>query len=306
MTKFNSEVGIILPTYNSAKSLEKAIDSVLAQTYKNFELVIIDNFSDDNTESLVKKYKDKRIKYFLFRNDGVVARSRNYGMSLLKCKYVALLDSDDSWEPSKLEESVLLLDNGDDVVYHKMRIIYSSEKKGAFLRKHLNSNQLNSPVINGLLSGFSVVPNSSVMIRTSIIERKPMYRENREMLACEDLELLLYLSQFTEKFKYINKTLGNYFLGENNLSNRDMSIPFTFVFNSYKNTLDAKTKILVENFIDYQKGRYLLGLSDFDNSKFYLMRVIKSGNTRLFKSSVFWFCRLHLFQFYSRFKKIKY
>ena len=88
-------VSIIIPTYNRSYCIKKAIDSVLSQTFQDFELIIIDNYSEDNTEEIILKYKNKKIIYEKFFNDGVIARARNRGLSLSKSKYVAFLDSDD-------------------------------------------------------------------------------------------------------------------------------------------------------------------------------------------------------------------
>lgn len=102
-------VSIIMPTYNHARFIGEGIESVLNQTYKNFELIIIDNFSEDNTEEIVASYKDDRIKYLKFRNNGSTGVSRNYGIRHAKGEYIAFLDSDDFWLPEKLEEQVAVL-----------------------------------------------------------------------------------------------------------------------------------------------------------------------------------------------------
>ena len=73
-------VSVIMPTHNHARFIGEAIDSVLNQTYKNFELIIIDNYSEDNKEKIVSSYKDDRIKYLKFKNNGIIATSRNYGI----------------------------------------------------------------------------------------------------------------------------------------------------------------------------------------------------------------------------------
>src|SRR3989304_8476363 len=95
-------VSVIMPTYNHARFIGEAIGSVLNQTYPNLELIIIDNYSEDNTEEIVSSYKNQRVKYFKFRNHGVIAASRNYGMRHAQGDYIAFLDSDDLWEPTKI------------------------------------------------------------------------------------------------------------------------------------------------------------------------------------------------------------
>lgn len=99
-------VSIIMPSYNTAKYIEASIESVLAQTYRNWELLIIDDFSMDNTDDIVKKYDDKRIVYVKNEKNTGAAVSRNKALKMAKGKWIAFLDSDDLWYPTKLEKQV--------------------------------------------------------------------------------------------------------------------------------------------------------------------------------------------------------
>jgi len=94
-------ISIILPTYNRAYSLPASLDSVFAQTYKNWELILIDDGSTDDTVALLEQLSDPRIVYIHQENQGVSA-ARNLGISQCKGEYIALLDSDDEWMPKKL------------------------------------------------------------------------------------------------------------------------------------------------------------------------------------------------------------
>jgi glycosyltransferase involved in cell wall biosynthesis len=95
-------ISVILPTYNRASFLPGAIESVQRQTFQDFELIIIDDGSTDDTHSVVNPYlKDKRIRYLLQQNGGAAA-ARNHGLAERQGKYVAFIDSDDTWEEDKL------------------------------------------------------------------------------------------------------------------------------------------------------------------------------------------------------------
>ena len=101
------KVSIILPTYNRASSyLKEAIDSVINQSYMNWELIVIDNNSTDNTIDLVKSYKSNKIFIYQINNNGVIAKSRNLGIEKSSGDYVAFLDSDDFWYKNKLQKCV--------------------------------------------------------------------------------------------------------------------------------------------------------------------------------------------------------
>ena len=102
----NQLVSIIMPSYNTAHLIKESIDSVLNQTYTNFELIIIDDCSTDNTDEVVAEYKDERIVYLKNEGHSGAAVSRNLGLKEAKGKWVAFLDSDDLWEKDKLSKQI--------------------------------------------------------------------------------------------------------------------------------------------------------------------------------------------------------
>ena len=91
-------VSIIMPSYNTANYISESINSVMNQTYKNWELIIVDDCSTDNTDEIVKKFlKDKRIRYFKNNKNSGAAISRNKALREAKGRWIAFLDSDDLW-----------------------------------------------------------------------------------------------------------------------------------------------------------------------------------------------------------------
>ena len=98
---------VIMPSYNSAATISRSIESVLCQSYKNIQLIIIDDFSTDETKAVVEAFEDDRIFYIrLSSNSGSPAVPRNTGLRLCRGKYIAFLDSDDRWEENKLEVQI--------------------------------------------------------------------------------------------------------------------------------------------------------------------------------------------------------
>lgn len=112
------KVSVIIPTYNRADAIGQAIKSVLNQTYRNFEIVIIDDSSDDETENVVKSFNDERIKYIHNKAKTNLPTARNQGVreSNLDSKYIAFLDDDDEWLPQFLEQTVKVLEEKKDSV----------------------------------------------------------------------------------------------------------------------------------------------------------------------------------------------
>ena len=99
-------VSVILPTHNRAKTLRRAIDSVLSQTHRELELIVIDDGSTDQTQSLLKSYNDPRLKVLAPGRLGSAARARNYGLEHANGEFVAFQDSDDIWLCEKLERQL--------------------------------------------------------------------------------------------------------------------------------------------------------------------------------------------------------
>ena len=100
-------VSIVMPSYNTGKYIEASIESVLAQTYSNWELIIVDDCSTDNSDKIVAKYlADERIRYLRNEVNSGAAVSRNYALREAKGKWIAFLDSDDLWLPEKLEKQL--------------------------------------------------------------------------------------------------------------------------------------------------------------------------------------------------------
>ena len=110
---------VIIPTFNRSDKLQLCLNSVFAQTFSNYEIVIIDNGSTDNTEKMIlEKYRDFRIRYFWQEGSGSPANPRNQGILKARGDWVSFLDSDDVWYPEKLISSIEILERGKDLVCH--------------------------------------------------------------------------------------------------------------------------------------------------------------------------------------------
>lgn len=108
--KNNGLVSVIMPSYNTAKYIAESIESVIGQTYPDWELIIVDDCSTDDTDSVVAKYlSDERIRYLKNETNSGAAISRNYALREAKGKWIAFLDSDDVWLPEKLETQIAFM-----------------------------------------------------------------------------------------------------------------------------------------------------------------------------------------------------
>ena len=108
----NKKISIILPNYNSAKYLSKTVSSILSQTYKKWELILVDDCSNKETIQILRKFeKKKKIKVFYLKKNKGAAYCRNFAIKKSKSDYLAFIDSDDLWKKNKLEKQLNFMEN---------------------------------------------------------------------------------------------------------------------------------------------------------------------------------------------------
>ena len=103
------KISIIIPTYNSASTLRKVLESIFQQTYQNFEVIILDSYSKDNTMNIVKEFKSKKIKVIKISKNKKLSYVRFVGIKKANGQYIAFLDSDDVWNRNKLKTQLTLM-----------------------------------------------------------------------------------------------------------------------------------------------------------------------------------------------------
>ena len=174
-------VSVIIPTYNRASILEKSIRSVLDQTYTDLELIIVDDGSVDNTESIVKSINDKRIRYCYQENSGACA-ARNKGIDLAQGEYIAFNDSDDVWHPDKMSRQIQIMDEtGADIVICQIR--RCNDGDGNLVLPRLNSSGFLE--YHDLMVGIST---QTFFMKREVVEK---VRFDNKAPRLQDLEWLL-------------------------------------------------------------------------------------------------------------------
>ena len=137
------DISIIVPIYNAEKYLNKCIDSIINQTKKELEIILINDGSTDNSETIIKKYDDKRIKYFKNKNQGI-GKTRNFGIDKATGKYIMFLDSDDFFELDMVSNLIQKIDetNADVVIYKANRVDNRLQKKQSNSKRILEHTEL--------------------------------------------------------------------------------------------------------------------------------------------------------------------
>ena len=205
-------VSVIIPTYNRANLIKRSVESVLNQTYKNLELIIVDDGSTDNTKEVIDSINDDRIVYIKQENQGACA-ARNKGIDAAKGKYIAFHDSDDVWHLNKLELQInALKQNNADVVCCKM-FVYGNLKKRSFPQK--------------MEEGFLQRCNLPFGIGTpTLIGKREVFINNKfdlEMPRFQDFDLVLRIQQ-TNPIYCIDEPLMDYYLQKDSISKNPKKI----------------------------------------------------------------------------------
>ena len=277
-------VSIIIPTYNNAEFLGKALKSVIGQTYNNWEAIVIDNNSTDKTDEVINKFQDIRIKYYKISNYGIIAKSRNLGINLAKGEWIAFLDSDDWWTKDKLEICLNNINENVDFIYHKLGIVY--DKSNSFLKKKkFLGRELNKPILNDLLIGEikkgNAIGNSSVLVRKNILKKIGGISENKKMVASEDFNAWLKIAKITDQFKFIKYCLGYYLVHDKSSQKRDLSIPHREAVIEFMNIFNNKQKLNLEVKLKYMSGNYNILNKKYDKAKNDFYFVFKNGEINL-------------------------
>jgi glycosyltransferase involved in cell wall biosynthesis len=199
-------VSIIIPSYNAAAYVKYAVDSALAQTYKNCEVIVVDDGSTDNTRQVLAPYIDSgKIKYIYHENKGL-AGARNTGIKNSSGEYIALLDADDIFLPEKIAEQVRVLEENTDfgVCYSDLIHFSDSEPRKFY---HHRYKYPSGNIFEPLLHKQFINP-LTVMARREVFEQCGYFNES--LRRSEDWDLWLRWAHAGVKFYYLDKPLAYY------------------------------------------------------------------------------------------------
>lgn len=256
-------VSVVIPTFNRAKVIDRAIKSVLAQTYKHIEVVVIDDGSSDSTQEIVSKFKG--IKYFKIENSGVSC-ARNIGVSKCLGDYIAFLDSDDEWVSDKIELQLEYLIKNPSV-----KIVYANEKwirNNEVVQKKKHHEKLSGLIFSKCLDQCFIGP-SSVLMEKTLFDSFGGFDADYEV--CEDFELWLRVS-FRNYIGLVDQELVIKYGGhDDQLSMKYPAMDYWRIKALYKflishnveniekilisSTIEKKSKHLLKGFLKYNRVR---------------------------------------------------
>lgn len=269
---------IIIPVYNGELYVERCLNSLLKQTYSNWEAIIVDNYSEDTTEKICCSYKDQRIKYFKFHNHGVIASSRNFGIRKATGNWICFLDIDDWWVNTKLQK-VYEKTTEYEFVYHHLYLYYSEGE--SFLRKKVSKCypvKTKEP-IGEMLSMGNPIQTSSVSIKKEKIKE---FDVDPKLSGIEDFDLWLQLFKDGISHILIKEPLGFYNVGNTFSRNFTQILRERALLSKWFPQLKRKERrqALLCHFyhsgcLYYEKRRYVLAIRLWQKSFYSKSKRIK-------------------------------
>jgi glycosyltransferase involved in cell wall biosynthesis len=217
----NPVVSVIIPCYNAELFIEETVNSILNQTFSDFEIIIVNDGSTDNSVQKIEKFlNDPRIK-LINKDNGGVSSARNVGLKLSRGTYIALFDADDIMLDNNLEEKVKILENNKDVLFVFSDLIaFYQDSKEEIIKGYYTDNITNQYLLQKDLP----IPGicSNVLFRSSIINEKNVFFDEN-LSTSADQDFLIFLSLYGKGY-YISKPLWKYRILPNSMSRKVASI----------------------------------------------------------------------------------
>jgi len=268
------KVSVIIPTYNRAYLIGRALKSVLNQSYRDFEVIVVDDGSTDNTNEVIKSFIDERIRYYYHKKNKGYPEALNTGLNLARGSFIAFQDDDDEWFPEKLNKQMMIFKK----VNQNVGVVYSgfwkirNDKKIYIPSSHVVQKEGN--IHTELLKGNFVGMPSSI-VRRECFDKVGMFDTTISYL--QDWELWIRISKYYE-FKYIPEPLMISYYTPNSVSVKSSIIQaetMKLILSKHYEDFSRDKKILSMCYFSIANSLYLD--ENFKNGKEYFVKTIKTN-----------------------------
>jgi glycosyltransferase involved in cell wall biosynthesis len=272
MGEKNPTVSVVIPTYNRAHLINRSIQSVLDQTYQDFEIIVVDDASSDNTEEVVTSLDNERISYIRHEKNKGAAAARNTGIKLARGYYIAFQDSDDIWLQEKLEKQMKVFKTESPnigVVYVGCSRIIGNNTINYFPSSQVSTKEGN---IHQQLLDLNFVTTASILAPIEYLEKVGMFDENFPRL--QDWDLVIRLSKYYN-FKYIDEPLLiQYFTADSISADQEALISaLKLLLKKHFQEFERNDKALASH--QYWLGRLLCQSGRRKEGRTYLLQALK-------------------------------
>jgi len=268
-------VSIIIPTYNRAHFIGRAIRSVLNQTYTDFEVIVVDDASIDDTEEVVKNIKDPRIRYIRHETNKGGAAARNTGIKASKGELIAFQDSDDEWLPEKLEKQMKVFEN----VPAKVGVVYTDMWR---ITKNKRKYYFSSPMItpeDGIIYKQALdykvmnIGIQTAVIKREVFEKVGMFDEKFPRFI--DLEFFIRVSKHYY-FSHLGEPLVNYFDADKGISANTKALITArkLILEKYFKDIERDKKVLAKHYLGIAAALCING--EIEDGEIYFAKTFKT------------------------------
>jgi len=274
MTFLEPKITVILPIYNAMPFLEDAIKSLINQTYKNFQVLCINNNSMDNSGEYLKTITDKRFKYYELKGTSLV-KALNFGLKLANTEYIARMDADDISHPQRFEKQIEFLQSHKniDIIGTQGRYIGITSKKSMRIILPKSHNQ----IIKSMLESKHAIIHASIILRKESIKN---YFYNETYFPCEDFELFLRLRN-NIRFANLDEELYYFRISDKSVLSkriRESITKYYTISNLYsqnkKNKISFYSNLDILSVVVYRKGLHLyLNQNSIVGSVYFLLAI---------------------------------
>lgn len=234
MRNNNELISVIIPSYNRAHIIMKSIESVLKQTYKNIELIVVDDGSTDDTKKVLDLIEDERFKYIKLEKNSGMCAARNAGTNIANGRFIAIHDSDDVWQNDKLEKQYILMKKTDcDLSFCRMRRINIDSKEQVVPNENLT---IDSDIFHKLLNG-NFIASITIMMKIELAKKMLFDPEVRRFT---DWDFVLRVVKANYKIVYLPEILAtSYIQNDSTAQTADSYDSIKFIYNRYKKDIES-------------------------------------------------------------------
>jgi glycosyltransferase involved in cell wall biosynthesis len=265
-------VSVIIPAFNRSNELRRALDSLTQQTDSDFEVCICDDGSTEDVQGVVADFQCKLpINFTRIDASGGPARPRNIAVAQAKGDWVSFLDSDDWWKPERITSIKSHLIDGVDVVYHPLSVqrLPASSPVRTKASSYVGAPVRGADAVRHMIRVSNPIATSGAVVRTSLMHDLGGFCEKFEFRGLEDFDLWLRLAIMGARFKFVNESLGFYWIGQDNISQftQKRCHAYRLLYERFESMLPDQYKRLARSNFNYLLGSYELALGVPDSGR---------------------------------------
>lgn len=238
-------VSVIIPTFNRANVIKRAIESALNQTYENIEIIIIDDGSMDNTDAIIGEIMDDRIRYYKNGSNVGPSEARNIGVQYARGEWIAFLDSDDEWFPDKLERQIEKYKEDDYGLVYCPYMYSKDSREFQTPSKNLKKEEVEGYIYTSILRN-NTIGTPTILMKKDVFQSCGGF--DKEIKAFEDWDLALAVAK-DFKIGYVSEPLVKAHFSENSVNYNHANLTYGCLRMLYKNRSYVGEKSMLESMI---------------------------------------------------------